>query len=93
MNDKNSTPIRTMELPHNGLNLTINVNSFSPARPAPFAQTPDSPGFDDEGDLGEVDFDVVGAEMDCQKTFIESCPFDLDDDEELTSKVFEVMNS
>jgi hypothetical protein len=90
MSNQNSTAIRTMELQHNGLTLVINITNYWPARSMPFAQTPDCAGYDDEGEAGEVEFEVVSAEVDCQETFIEA--FGLNDCEDLTTQVFQEMS-
>jgi hypothetical protein len=58
----------------------------------PDAQTPGSPGYDDEGDPGEVEFEVTGVSVDCELTVIESGGIKFDDDEELCDKVFQEMS-
>lgn len=72
-------------IPYKGLTITTKVNSYTPARPAPIAQTPDSPGYDDPGDDCEVEYEVTGAEVDCYRTLADA--LDLESDEDLGALV------
>ena len=85
------TILRQITINHNGLNIDVDVTYFVPSRPAPMAQTPDCPGYDDEGAPGEVEFDITGVEVDCPGSFIESGGIIFDCDEELSDKVFKEM--
>jgi hypothetical protein len=85
--------IRQLTINHKGLEIEVDVTYFEPARAMPFAQTPDSPGYDDEGSPGEVEFEVTGVSVDCEQTVIESGGIQFDDDEELCDKVFQEMSS
>jgi len=42
----------------------VEIFDYTPERPAPFAQTPDSPGFDDEGDAKEVSYRLISMDPD-----------------------------
>ena len=85
--------IRQLEINHNGLNLSIDVTYFEPARPMPIASHADCPGFDDEGSDGEVEYDITDVEIDCAQTVIDAGGISLEDNEEITTKVFEEMSS
>lgn len=68
-----------------GWNYEIVVDTFTPARPAPMAQTPDSPGYSDPGDDEELEFYVLSAvSEDPQKTDIDNI---LSEDEDRKSVV------
>lgn len=82
--------IRQIQINYKGLVLSVNVTSFSPARPAPFAQTPGCPGYDDSGDPGEVDFEVVGVMIGSEKAVIKELSLDADD-EGLSDMVYQGM--
>ena len=84
--------IRQLTIIHKGLEIEVDVTYFEPARAMPFAQTPDSPGYDDEGSPGEVEFEVTVFAVDCEVTVIESGGIQFDDDEELSDKVFQEMS-
>lgn len=65
-----------MEIQFNGLTLDIQILSYTRERPAPIASTPDCPGYDDEGDAEECDYEILSAEIDCHGThlsFLNSC--------------------
>jgi hypothetical protein len=84
--------IRQLTINHKGLEIEVDVTYFEPARAMPYAQTPESPGYDDEGSPGEVEFEVTGFSVDCEATVIESGGIKFDDDEELCDKVFQEMS-
>jgi len=79
-----------MEINFKGLTLQIEVTSYTSARPAPIAQTPDCPGYADPGDDEEVEFQITGVEIDCQETFIGALE-GLECDAELATLVIEEM--
>jgi hypothetical protein len=85
------TTIKQLSINHNGIELQINVSHFEPARAMPMASTPDCHGYDDEGDPGEVEFQINGAVIDCEQTLIEAGGIDLEDDE-IYDKVFQEMS-
>lgn len=61
-----------MEINFKGLTLQIDKIKHTRARPAPMAQTPDCPGYSDPGDDEEIEFDIIGVEIDCPETLIEA---------------------
>lgn len=82
-----------MELQFNGLTLDIEIESYTPERPAPFAQTPDCPGYDDEGDAEECEYKILSVKIDCHETYLEFLDKCLEGygkfDEELCSDICE----
>lgn len=79
---------RTIEF--HGLLISTQVNDYTAARPAPLAQTPDSPGFDDEGDAEEIDYcATTDIAIDCADSFIDW--LNLEENEEFREKVLEEM--
>jgi hypothetical protein len=59
----------------------IEVTLYHPARPAPSAQTPDSPGYDDPGDDGEIEYNVLSIQPDEDDT--EYCMLSAEDLDQL----------
>lgn len=80
-----------MEILFKGLTLQIEVQSYTPYRPAPSAQTPDSPGYSDPGDQEELEFVITGVEIDCKETLIDALRND--DDEGIGDLIVQEINS
>jgi hypothetical protein len=74
-----------------GFQVEVDVTDYVPSRPAPMAQTPDCPGYDDEGDAGEIEFEVVDLTVDCPETIADA--FDMNASESLADLVFAAMES
>lgn len=90
MFNKNSTPLAVTTIEFNGLLVSTRVHSFTPARPAPFAQTPDSPGYSDEGDTEEIEYEATTeVTIDCAETFLDW--LNLEENEEFRAKLLEEM--
>lgn len=51
------------EIEFYGQSLVIEVSKYKAGRPAPIASTPDSPGYDDEGEAEEIDYHVVSKKV------------------------------
>ena len=85
MNDN----INTVTVLWKGFEVEVDVTDYVPSRPAPIASTPDCPGYDDEGDAGEVEFEVRGVSVDCIETVTDS--FDMNSSESLADLVFAAM--
>lgn len=58
--------MKQIEILFNGLILQVDVTSYTPGRPAPIAATPDGPGYDDDGEAEECEWQVVKKETDCE---------------------------
>ena len=74
-----------------GFQVEVDVTDYVPSRPPPIASTPDCPGYDDEGDAGEIAFEVTGLTIDCFETVADS--FDMNASESLADRVFAAMES
>ena len=78
---------RSETIEFNGLSVVVDIESYTPERPVPFAQTPDSPGYDDEGDAEEVEYIAKNPKIECADTFVEW--LNLDENDEFRAKVLE----
>ena len=68
----------------------VPVTFFNPGHAMPVAYTPDCPGYDDEGDPGEVEFDTPMIAGVSKEFMAWLC---LEDDENFVSLVFEEMSN
>ena len=92
MSSKNITPFSTVTVEFHGLLVSTQVNDYSPGYPMPFAQTPDSPGYDDPGEDEYIDYcPTTDIAIDCAATFIDW--LNLEENEEFRSKLLEEMNN
>jgi hypothetical protein len=91
MNRNDSTPIASETIAFHGLTLVVDVASYTPARPAPPAQTPDCPGYDDEGDAEEIEYEAKYPIIECAETFMES--LNLEENDEFRAMIIEKMRN
>ena len=89
MKSNNSRVIRIVTVVWHGEYVDVPVTYFEPGHPMPIAYTPDSPGYDDPGSAGEVEFDTPMMSGICEE-FMNA--LDLQDDERFVDMVFEAMN-
>lgn len=91
MQDDNSTPIASEIIAFHGLTFCVDVTSYTPARPAPFARVPDVPGYDDEGDAEEIEYEAKYPIIECLGTFMDW--LNLEENDEFRTIIIEKMRN
>ena len=82
--------MKTITVLWNGLEISVPVTYFNPGHAMPIASTPDSPGYDDDGDPGDVEFgEPELVNVDCAETFMDWLK--LQDNESFIDLVFQEM--